>query len=342
MSRHALRPARRIGFLLFDGITALDLVGPMEAFATASAIHAHATGHASHEPITIGVHKGSVCAESGVILKPHTNLTDCPPLDTLVIPGGAGLRDARTNALVTRWVSHRAIGTRRIATVCTGIYGVAPTGLLDGRRVTTHWRHAAALSQRFPALRVEADAIYVKDGPFYTSAGITAGIDLSLALIEEDLGHAMALQVARELVVYMKRAGGQGQYSEPLRQQAIATNRIGEVAAYIDAHLAGDLTVESLAALNHLSPRQFSRRFRETFREAPATYVRAMRLDRARQLLGTGRCNLSRLAGMVGFASDDAFRRAFEQRFGVTPGDYRRRFTDTRTITAAPTGDEPR
>lgn len=340
MTRTPARPARRIGFLLFDGITALDLVGPMEAFAMASAEHARANGHASYELVTIGVRRSNVTAESGLVLKPRATLADCPSLDTLMIPGGEGLRENGTNTLVARWIERRATSTRRIATVCTGIYGLAPTGLLDGRRVTTHWRYAATLSQHFPSLRVEADAIYIKDGKFYTSAGITAGIDLSLALIEEDLGHAATLQVARELVVYMKRAGGQGQYSEPLRRQAATTDRIGEVASFIDAHLADDLSVESLAALNHLSPRQFSRRFREAFRVAPAAYVRAMRLERARQLLGADLSNVSRLARMVGFASDDAFRRAFEQRFGLSPSDYRRRFANRHEAATEPSVED--
>jgi transcriptional regulator GlxA family with amidase domain len=143
---------------LFDGITALDLVGPMEAFAMASAEHARANGHASYELVTIGVRRSNVTAESGLVLKPRATLADCPSLDTLMIPGGEGLRENGTNTLVARWIERRATSTRRIATVCTGIYGLAPTGLLDGRRVTTHWRYAATLSQHFPSLRVEADA----------------------------------------------------------------------------------------------------------------------------------------------------------------------------------------
>lgn len=333
MTRTPHRPARRIGFLLFDGMMALDLVGPMEAFAIANTEHSRTGGRPCYELIVIGLRRGDSTAVSGLVLKPHATLSDCPPLDTLLIPGGEGLREnPATAAQVTRWIKQRAPTTRRIAAVCTGIYGLAPTGLIDGRRVTTHWRYAGSLSQRFPALRVETDAIHAKDGKFYTSAGITAGIDLALALIEEDLGHAAALQVARELVVYMKRDGGQGQYSEPLQQQVAITDRIGELATYIDAHLAGDLSVESLAARHHLSSRQFNRRFRAAFHVSPAAYVRAMRLDRARQWLDEERCNVSRLASMVGFASDDAFRRAFEQHFGVSPHDYRRRFAHRKPV----------
>lgn len=326
MPEHHRHHIRRIGFLLFDELTALDLVGPMDAFATANTLHADATGQPAYELLTIGLRHGCVTAESGLAFRPHTTLSAGPPLDTLVIPGGVGLRRAGTSATTATWIRQQASAIRRIASVCTGIFGLASSGLLDGRTVTTHWRFATELSRRFPALRVRPDAIFVKDGRFYTSAGITAGIDLSLALIEEDLGHAAALRVARELVVYMKRAGGQEQYSEPLRHQAEATDRIGEIAAYVDAHLAGDLSIDTLASLAHLSGRQFSRRFKASFHLSPAAYIRSARLDRARQLLCANRCNLSQLAAAVGFTSQDAFRRAFEQRFGLTPISYRRQF----------------
>lgn len=334
MKRTQPQQLYRIGFLLFDGVNALDVVGPLEAFSTARVARADSGLDPIYELVTIGAGRRSVITESGLTLKPRIALSDCPRLDTLMIPGGGGLRKDRANAQVTRWIKQRAASTRRIAAVCTGAFGLAPTGLLDGRCVTTHWRFASQLARSFPLLRVQADAIFVKDGKFYTSAGITAGIDLSLALIEEDLGHAAALQVARELVVYMKRMGGQEQYSEPLRYQAATTDRIGDVTAFIDAHLTSRLSVEALAVRNHLSPRQFSRRFQAAFNISPAAYVRNARLDRARQLLCAGHGNLLRLAHAVGFASDDAFRRAFEQRFGISPSDYRGRFSDR---DAAPT-----
>lgn len=320
--RHASVP-RRIGFLLFDGLTALDLVGPMDAFAAASA------GTGAYDLVTVGLRRHAITAESGLIFKPGVTLFDCPRLDTLIVPGGAGLRRASPNAIITAWIQQRASTTRRIASVCTGIFGLAPTGLLDGRNVTTHWRFASDLADRFPALQVTADALYIKDGCFYTSAGITAGIDLSLALIEEDLGRSAALCVARELVVYLKRTGGQNQYSEPLRNQVAAHGRIGEVAAFIDAHLADDLSIETLAAFAHLSVRQFGRRFQKAFHTSPAAYVKAARLNRAREILCSGSCRMSHLAAAVGFASDDVFRRAFEQSFGLSPLNYRQRFGDS-------------
>ena len=313
-------PRRRIGFLLFDGLVALDVVGPVEAFAEAN------SDKGAYELLTVGVRRSAVTSASGIVFKPGVTLADCPPLDTLVVPGGVCLRHPGPGTAILAWIAQRAPTTRRIASVCTGIFGVAPTGLLNGRTVTTHWRFAAELARRFPALQVDADALFIKDEGFYTSAGITAGIDLSLALIEEDLGRTAALRVARELVVYMKRAGGQNQYSEPLRGQVAATGRIKEVAAFIDAHLAGDLSAQRLAEFAHLSVRQFDRRFRESFDVSPAAYVKAARMSRARDLLCSSDLNVSQLATAVGFVSDDVFRRAFERSFGVSPLHFRQRF----------------
>jgi transcriptional regulator GlxA family with amidase domain len=316
----------RIGLLLFDGITALDIAGPMEAF-TAARLPGHENDPTScYELVTIGLTNKNVVAESGLILKPCTTLALCPHLDTLIIPGGRGLREPQTNKTIATWIKRRAATTRRIASVCTGIYGLAPTGLLDGKAVTTHWRFADGLAQKFPALKVEANALFLNNGHIYTSAGITAGIDLCLALIEEDYGRSAALRVARELVVFMKRPGGQEQYSEPLQFQFESTDSTTEVAAYIRTHLNRDLSVNALAKFARLSYRQFGRRFRAAFNSSPAAYVDGVRLDEARTRLCESRCNIEQLAASVGFRSDDAFRRAFERRFGVSPGNYRTRF----------------
>jgi transcriptional regulator GlxA family with amidase domain len=312
---------KRIGFLLFDEITALDVAGPMEAFSSA-----RVEGDAGYELFTIGLSSKDVVAESGLVLSPVTTLADCPRLDTLIVPGGRGLREGRTNRIVAAWIKSRAATTRRIASVCTGIYGIAPTGLLDGKTVTTHWKYAEDLACKFPALKVDANALFLNSGALYTSAGITAGIDLCLALIEEDYGRAAALMVARELVVFMKRPGGQQQYSEPLRFQFESTDSTTEVVAHIRSHLNRDLSVDALASLARLSYRQFSRRFKAAFHCSPAAYVEAVRLDEARTRLCETRCNIGQLAASVGFTSDDAFRRAFERRFGVSPSDYRIRF----------------
>lgn len=315
-----------VGFLGFDGITALDLVGPMEAFTIAETEAANGVQRRCYEVLTIGMSRKPFAAGSGLVFKAQTTLETASALDTLIIPGGAGLRRPETNAKVCAWLRSRAGKIRRIASVCTGIYGLAPTGLLDGRSVTTHWRFARDLAQRFPKLKVNPNAIFLKDGSFYTSAGITAGIDLSLALIEEDFGPSVALAVARELVVYLKRPGGQEQYSEPLRFQVNSTDRFADLAAWIQSHLRQNLSVEALAERAHLCPRHFSRRFKDAFGKTPGAFVETVRLDEARLRLSQPNTNIEVVAASVGFSSADSFRRAFERRFGIMPSGYRHRF----------------
>jgi transcriptional regulator GlxA family with amidase domain len=228
---------------------------------------------------------------------------------------------------VTAWIGSRAGRIRRVASVCTGIYGLAPSGLLDGRRVTTHWKFTADLARRFPRLRVEPNALYVKDGPFYTSAGVTAGIDLALALVEEDFGPQVALAAARVLVVYLKRAGGQEQYSEPLRFQTRSSDRFSELAAWMAGHLHQDLSVEALASRACVCGRHFSRRFKDAFGSTPAAFVEDLRLNESRRLLSSNTGTIESVAESVGFRSADSFRRAFERRFGITTTGYRGRFS---------------
>ena len=317
--------ARRVGVLGYDGVTALDLIGPIEAFANV-AVAPELSGIAAYEIVVIGVTGRRFTAESGVEFRAHTTLLRAPKLDTLILPGGSGLRAPRVERIVSAWITERARDVRRIASVCTGIYGLAATGLLDGRRTTTHWRFAADVARRFPRLRVDPNALYVKDGKFYTSAGITAGIDLALALIEEDHGPSAALRVARELVLHRKRAGGQEQYSEPLRFQTQVPDRLADAIAWISDHLRADLSVEALASRANLCPRHFSRVFKEATGLAPGEFVANARLDEARRRFSAGTAGVDVVAGSVGYAVPDTFRRAFARRFGVSPGEYRSRF----------------
>jgi transcriptional regulator GlxA family with amidase domain len=316
-----------IGMLGFDDANALDVTGPLEAFSNANdlALEAGASGR-PYRLVLMGLRRSGFRAESGVLFRPHVTLREAPVLDTLIVPGGRGLREPATNAKVAAWIARRADKVRRLATVCTGIYGVAPTGLLDGRNVATHWRYADAVAERFPALKVDGNALFIRDGRFYTSGGITAGIDLALALIEEDHGPQLALAVARELVVYLKRSGGQEQYSQPLRFQTRSADRFADLVAWIDSHPHGDLSVEALAARACLSTRQFRRRFASAFGCAPATYVENVRMAEARHRLAEHAGTVEAIAASVGFASGDAFRRAFERRFGLPPRAYRARF----------------
>lgn len=319
---------RRIGILGFDRLQALDLTGPADVFRSDALAAPQYTdrGEPPYEVVVIGLEGRQFVTSSGVQITARFTVPTRTELDTLIIPGGAGLRESDASDRAARWIQARAPYIRRIASVCTGIYALAPTGLLDGREVTTHWAYTADLQRRFPKLHVDPDAIFRKDGRFYTSAGITAGIDLALALLEEDLGPEAALAVAREMVVYLKRAGGQNQFSEPLRFQLESTDRFADVASWIPSHLRGDLSVEALARRACLSVRQFSRAFKDRYGLTPAAFVEQARLNEACRRLAAKRTNIETVARSVGYASDDAFRRAFERRFGVSPGQYRRRF----------------
>jgi transcriptional regulator GlxA family with amidase domain len=306
----------------YDGVQTLDLAGPLDAFSAANAAKPQA-----YRVLTTSLDGRPFVSETGMRVTPDCALGEAGTLDTLIVPGGAGLRRAPDVAQqVAAALERRAPQLRRIVSICTGIYGVAPTGLLDRRHATTHWRYAADVARRFPAIHLDADRIFVKDGPLYTSAGITAAIDLTLALIEEDHGPKLALHVARDLVVYLRRSGGQRQYSEPLRFQVRASNRFAELSAWIPEHLDGDLSIATLAARIGLSPRQFSRRFTGEFGATPSQRIEALRLDAARDRLTNTTAGVAMIAAAVGFRSGDAFRRAFARRFGLSPADYRHRF----------------
>jgi transcriptional regulator GlxA family with amidase domain len=319
--------SRRIGFLGYPGMTALDLAGPAEVFSTAAEL-APATTRVNrrlYEIVVLGLDCHPFPTESGLMAVPEVALADAPPLDTLIIPGGRGLREPARLALVATWLRRRQRGIRRIASVCTGAWALAESGLLDGLRATTHWRFADTLAAAYPKIRVEPDTIYIREDRIYTSAGITAGIDLALALVEEDHGPPLALAVARELVVHLKRAGGQRQFSERLAMSVDAGNPLAELTAWIQAHLADDLSLARLAERCHVSPRQLARRFDRTFGMSPASYVERMRTDEASQLLLSAG-SIERIAAAVGFSSADVFRRAFERRVGVSPQQFRARF----------------
>jgi transcriptional regulator GlxA family with amidase domain len=323
---------RRVGVLGFPGANAVDIVGPLEAFASAGRTdYTSKDSHGAYEVCVIGLSDEPFRAESGVQFLPHYRLENAPALDTLIVAGGWGLRESSTNTTVAAWLHRFAPRIRRVAAVCTGIYGLAPTGLLDGRCVTTHWRFLQDIAQRWPRLRVQGDALFLKDGRYYTSGGVTAGIDLALALIEEDLGPRTALSVARELVMYLKRPGGQEQFSEPLRFQARAIDEFADLIAWISAHLDADLSVEALAARARLSPRHFSRRFATAVGCTPAGFVANARLREARTRLTETARTIESIAASVGFRSADVFRRQFAHHFGVAPSGYRERFTSTRT-----------
>ena len=318
---------RRVAILGFEGAMALDIVGPFDAFSVAALSSDVTKPQTCYDVVLLGLTKSPFSAESGLIFKPHGSIDEEIAIDTLIVPGGVGLRLPKTQAAVARWIKGVAPNVRRVATVCTGIYGVAPTGLLDGHKVTTHWKHAKDLAEKFPRLEVDARPLFCKKGKMYTCGGITAGIDLSLALIEEDYGPGVALSVARELVVYLKRPGDQAQYSEPLQYQIRSKDRFADLVAWMRGHLREPLGVEQLARRIYLSPRHFSREFRSAFGVSPASFVSELRLNEAKTRLVGARESVESVADSLGFQTADGFRRAFERRFGVAPSRYKRQFS---------------
>lgn len=313
-----------IGLLVYEGVQSLDLTGPMDVFAAANQ---QAGGKRKPYTLcTIGLGADPVRTEGGLTIVPDSALPAAPALDTLLIPGGAGSRVVDADAGLLAWIRTRSATVRRVVSICTGLYILAATGLVDGRRVTTHWQHAADLARRYPRVRMDADQLFVRDGRFHTSGGLTAGIDLALALVEEDLGPGVALAVARELVMYLKRPGNQAQFSAPLDAQTRGSGRMGQFVDWLLDHLDEDLGIDRLADRMAMSPRHFRRVFAETFGSTPAAYIERLRLERACILLTSGALTVDRVAPAVGFASADAFRRAFRSRYRVSPVEYRERF----------------
>jgi transcriptional regulator GlxA family with amidase domain len=316
---------RSIGIAVYDAVETLDVAGPADVFSSANQLLAREP--APYDVVVAGARRGRVAAESGVSFHADTTFNDNVAFDTIIVPGGKGLRlHSKTRGVVKNFLLAHAKRTRRIASVCTGIYALADTSLLDGRNVTTHWRYAADVQRLWPKLNMNADAIFIKDGKFYTSAGVTAGIDLSLSFVEEDFGSELALAVAREIIVYLKRSGGQLQYSQPLLAQTKTRQHFGNLSEWIRGNLQSDLTLEALAERIQLSPRHFARKFKATLGLTPADFVEQLRLDEARWLLESGDDPVNDLAQTVGYGGDDTFRRAFERRYGIAPAEYRRRF----------------
>ena len=311
----------------YEGIMGLDLVGPLEAFGTAQMKSPKGFWEPCYRVTVAALATKTFRSEFGLAFTAEKMLSSISKADTLLVPGGRGLRQLDASRKLSAWLLKSAHTIRRIASICTGIYGIAPSGLLNGRTVATHWKFASDLAKRFPKLKVDPNSLYLRDGKFWTAAGVTAGIDLSLALIDEDFGPDVALSVARELVVYMKRPGGQEQYSEPLQFQLQSRSRFADLLPWMLAHLDQDLSVEVLAEKLSLCPRQFSRRFTQEFGSSPASFVRRLRLDEARERLSAPDCTIEGVASSVGFSDADNFRRAFERCFGIAPSEYRGRFT---------------
>jgi transcriptional regulator GlxA family with amidase domain len=319
---------RRVVFVCFEGFEALDVIGPWEVFSLAR----QEPGR-RYELELVSPDGRPLQSSSGLQFVPAHSLSACPgPIDTLVVAGGTGVDIAANNERLIEWLTQCAPRARRVCSVCTGAFLLARAGLLDGRRATTHWERCAALRRRYPMIEVDPDPIFVRDGNVYTSAGVTAGIDLALALVEEDLGSAAALAVARTLVLFVRRPGGQAQFSAGLAGQEAEQSGIRALQGWIADRLDQDLSVATLAARVHMSQRNFARVFSRSVGVSPGAYVQASRLERARLLLVTTDLRLEELARRCGFGSANGLRRAFAQNLHVSPTEYRARFASSNVI----------
>jgi transcriptional regulator GlxA family with amidase domain len=308
---------RRIVVLAFPGVQSLDVAGPVEVFAAAR----------DYTVEVVAPTAGRLAAHSGLQLFVERSLADVRgPLDTLLIAGGQGTPAVMADADLLATVRELAPASRRLASVCSGAFVLAEAGLLDGRRATTHWRSCDVLARMYPAVTVEPDSIFVRDGDVWTSAGVTAGIDLALAMVEDDLGREVALEVARRLVVFLKRPGGQSQFSAQLAGQFADREPLRELQAWIADHVAEDLSVERLAAEAAMSERNFSRAFHREVGVTPARFVERTRVDAARRHLEESTIPIDQVAARCGFGTAETMRRTFLRVLQVTPSDYRNRF----------------
>ncbi len=318
---------RRVAILVFDGIQSLDVTGPLEVFAAANKLLAQRGEPPAYAIELVAPRRRAVTANSGLRLLPDRAIaTARGPYDTLLVAGGSVARVA-ADRVVLGWLRARARRVRRLASVCSGAFILAEAGLLRGRRATTHWASLADFARRYPEVTVDPDAIFVRDGNVSTSAGVTSGIDLALALVEEDLGHAIALAAARWLVVFLKRPGGQSQFSSHLVAQTVPPGPLKDLPQWVVGNLRAALSVEALAARAAMSPRNFARVFRRETGVTPAKFVERARLDAARRELEDGARGFAEIANRCGFGSAEQMRRTFSRHLRIVPVDYRRHFT---------------
>jgi transcriptional regulator GlxA family with amidase domain len=314
----------RVAILAFPRFQLLDVAGPADVFVEAS----RQLGKPfAYQVQLIGTEEGVLKSSGGLRLAVDATVaTHRGRIDTLLVAGSPNIEDMASDAQLQGWLRRQSRTVRRYGSVCTGAFVLAATGLLDGKRVATHWNYTARLAAAYPRTCVEADAIYVKDGKLFTSAGVTAGMDLALAMVEEDHGRELALCVARELVMFLKRPGGQSQFSAHLAAQKSERSGVSKVQGYVLANLKDDLSVPVLASRAGMSERSFARIFRSETGTTPAEFVENARIDAARRLAEESDLPAKRLADTVGYASVDGFRRAFGRRLGVSLAEYRRRF----------------
>ncbi len=304
----------------------LDIAGPLQVFATANVISTRTGQPVPYVTQVIAGNGALVTTSAGLPLMTSPLPSARSKVDTLIVAGGPGVRSAAQDATRVRWVRTHAGSARRVASVCTGAFLLGAAGLFDGRRAVTHWTECSELARRCPEAKVESDPIFVRDGAVWSSAGITAGIDLALALVEEDLGRDLALAVARHLVMFLKRPGGQSQFSTALSLQ-MADDRFGALHEWITDNVARDLSLPALAERAGMSERTFSRRYVEATGHTPARAIERLRVEAARRLLSDTRLPVKRVAERCGFGSEETMRRSFIRILSATPQDYRARFS---------------
>jgi transcriptional regulator GlxA family with amidase domain len=321
------RKPRRVVLLAYEQMNLLDLAGPLQALATASKRFA-GNGPALYETVVASVAGGVVQTSAGLpIMTVALSALDTIAIDTIIAPGGSKDEDFHAAPELVAWIARRGTDVRRLCSVCTGAFLLAAAGQLDGRRVATHWDWVSRLEDLHPAIDVDPDRIYIQDGPIWTSAGVSAGIDLTLALIEEDYGHKVAIETARQLVMFIKRSGGQSQFSVPLAAQSDPSGKFGDLHVWIAAHIAEDLSVERLAEQAGMAPRTFARAYAEAHDRTPARTVEAMRMEVACRALEETALPLKAIAARSGYANEQSLRRVFQRQLGVSPIDYRARFS---------------
>ncbi len=317
---------RTIALLSFDGVAALDITGPYEVFSLPSYL-AQDKAMPPYHIMLLADQAGPVRSASGLSLIADASWRDChEKIDTLLVAGGPDMTPLINDRKLLAWLRTMARRTRRIGSICTGAFLLAKAGLLENRRATTHWMDVARLAQEYPTVTLEPDAIYVRDGKIFTSAGITAGMDLALALVEEDLGRDVALAVARMLVLFLKRPGGQSQFSTHLQAQATEGQRLTALLTWLADYHHKPLSVEDMASQAGMSPRTFARVFVTETGDTPAFYLEKLRLEHAVRLLETTVTSLDITAQACGFTGHEQLRRTFQRHRGITPQEYRQRF----------------
>ena len=320
--------ARRVVLVVFPDLQLLDLAGPLEVFAMADRFSDTEVSEYATEVVSRD--GGVIRASNGLEIGANRAIGACRgPIDTLIVVGlsGRGVAQAIVDDRLVAWIRSAAQRSRRVTSVCSGAFLLARAGLLDGRRATTHWATCARLAQLFPQVTVDPDPIFIRDGNVWTSAGVTAGMDLALALLEDDLGPERAREIARYLVLFVQRSGGQSQFSAQLAAQRPERDTLVQLASWIAGHLDDDLSVPVLAARTSMSVRNFSRRFAQEFGSTPAAYVEAVRVEAGRRLLETTRRGLTDIARVCGFGTVETMHRSFQRRIRVTPGQYRQHFS---------------